>query len=273
MRLALRAGVAASATLLALSTLAAPVFAAAPPNDLFTGATAVSTGFSETIDTTEATTDADDAQLNTDCGAPATDASVWYALTVPADVGVIIDVSGSDYSAGIAVGTGTEGNLTLENCGPQTIGINAVAGTTYYVLAFDDQGDGGGNGGMLSISFTEAPPPPVIDFTVNKTGFVNSHTGIATVSGTFTCTNGDFADIFIEAHQPVGRVTINGFGEFFLTDTCDGESHPWSADIFPENGRFGGGKTLTLAFSTSCGPFECFFGFNEQTVQLKGGKK
>ena len=60
-------------------------------------------GFSEVLDTTEATTDADDAQFNASCGAPATDASVWYTL-VGTDEVVIVDVSGSDYSAGVLVG-------------------------------------------------------------------------------------------------------------------------------------------------------------------------
>ena len=50
--------------------------------------------------TTGATTDADDAQLNTTCGAPATDASVWYSLQ-GSGKGVVADVSSSDYSAGV----------------------------------------------------------------------------------------------------------------------------------------------------------------------------
>jgi hypothetical protein len=62
---------------LALSSLgvSAPAALAAPPsNDTFAGARP---DVSELLDTTEATTDSDDAQLNATCGAPATDASVW----------------------------------------------------------------------------------------------------------------------------------------------------------------------------------------------------
>ena len=68
-----------AALVLAFSTLAvsAPAaLAAAPGNDTFAGATAAAIGFNATLNTSEATTDADDAKLNTDCGAPATDASL-----------------------------------------------------------------------------------------------------------------------------------------------------------------------------------------------------
>ncbi|HEV2906684.1 MAG TPA: hypothetical protein VGZ50_05155 [Actinomycetota bacterium] len=250
--------------------ISAPAALAAPPgNDTFGGATAATLGFSEVIDTTEATTDADDTQLNSSCGAPATDASVWYAFT-GSDTGVVVDVSQSDYSAGVLVGVGSQGNLQLEACGPGAVGFFASAGTTYYVLAIDDQFDGGGNGGSLNISFNEAPPPPTVELTVNRIGKFNSRTGVATISGTYTCENADFIEVFVDARQKVGRFTVVGFGDFFDFGTCDGESHAWSTDVFPDNGKFAGGKTMTLAFSFACGPFECAEGFVEQTVQLRG---
>jgi hypothetical protein len=86
-----------------------PGFAAAPGNDTIGGARAASIRFSQVLDTTRATTDADDAQLNASCGAPATDASVWYTINLAADGGVVVDVSASDYSAGVLVGEGSPG--------------------------------------------------------------------------------------------------------------------------------------------------------------------
>ena len=253
--------------------LSAPAALAAPPNnDTFANATVVAVGFSEVLDTTEATTDADDAQLNASCGAPATDASVWYVLQ-GSDQGVVVDVSQSDYSAGVLVGVGSQGNLQTVACAPGAVAFFAAAGTTYYVLAIDDQFDGSGNGGNLSISFNEIPPPPTVEITVNRFGTVNARTGVATISGTYTCTNGDFIDVFVDARQNVGRFTILGSGEFFDFGTCDGTPHTWAADVFPQNGKFAGGKTLTLNFATSCGIFECGFGFAEQKVQLRGGHK
>ncbi len=265
----------AFALVLALSALgiSTPAALAAPPsNDTFPGATPATLGFSETLDTTEATTDGDDAQLNTNCGAPATDASVWYAFA-GSDTTVVVDVSQSNYSAGVLVGVGSQGNLQLVTCGPGAVAFFATAGTTYYVLAIDDQFDGGGNGGILSISFNEVPPPPTLDITVNRFGQVNTRTGVATISGTYTCVNGDFIEVFVDARQNVGRFTIFGSGGFFDFGTCDGTPHDWAADILPQNGKFAGGKAMTLTFAFSCGPFQCSDGFVEQTIQLRGGRK
>ena len=258
---------------LSLSALgvSAPAALAAPPvNDTFSNATPVAVGFNEVLDTAAATTDSDDAQLNASCGAPATDASVWYVLQ-GTDQGVVVDVSQSNYSAGILVGTGTQGNLQTVACGPGTVGFFAAAVTTYYVLAIDDQFDGAGNGGLFNISFNPAPPPPTVDITVSRFGKVNGRTGVATISGTYTCTNGAFIDTFVNARQNVGvRASILGFGGFFEVGTCDGALHPWSADVFPESGKFAGGKTITLTFAFACGSFQCADGFVEQTVLLRG---
>jgi len=258
-------------TLSALGVSAPAALAAPPNNDTFPNATLVTIGFSEVLDTTEATTDADDAQLNESCGAPATDASVWYALE-GTDQGVIVDVSQSDYSAGVLVGVGTQGNLTTVACSQGAVGFFAEAGTTYYILAIDDQLDGAGNGGSLNIVFAEIPPPPTVDITVNHYGTFNSKTGTATISGTYTCSNGDFIEVDVEARQKVGRFIIVGFGSFFDFGTCDGTSHPWAAEVFPQNGVFKGGKALTLNFAISCGPFECGTSYVEQVVQLRGKK-
>jgi hypothetical protein len=254
-------------------TATGPALAAPPTNDTFTGATPVIVGFNEQLDTSEATTDADDAQMNPpECGAPATDASVWYVLQ-GSDQGVIVDVSQSSYSAGVLVSSGSLGNFSFVTCGPGAVAFFAASGETYYVLAIDDQLNGDGlNGGNLSISFNEVTPPPMVDITVNRYGRFDSKTGIATISGTYTCTNGDFIDVFVNARQRVGRFFILGSGEFFDFGTCDGTTHTWSADVFPQNGRFGGGKALTVNFAISCGPFECGQGFVEQIVQLRGKK-
>lgn len=242
-----------------------------PSNDTIAGATPASIGFSQVLDTTQATTDSDDTQLNASCGAPATDASVWYAFTVASDTTVVVDVSQSNYSAGVLVGVGDRGNLSTIACGPYTVGFYATAGTTYYVLAIDYQGDGGGNGGSLNISFNEVVAPTV-DITVNRFGQVDAHTGIATISGTYTCSHGNYFSASINARQTVGRfVTLVGSGYFDAYEPCDERPHPWSADIVPQSGKFAGGKSMTVTSGYTCGPFQCANGYVQQTVQLRGG--
>jgi len=174
----------------------------------------------------------------------------------------------------VLVGVGSPGALETVACGPGTVGFFAAAGTTYFVLAIDDQQDGTGNGGALNISFNAAPPPPTLDVTVASRGTFNSKTGVATLHGTYTCTDADFVDIFGNVAQSVGRIaTIRGSFEIFDVGTCDGSSHQWSADVFPESGKFAGGKALTVTFSFACGAFDCADGFLEQTVHLSGGRK
>jgi Family of unknown function (DUF6299) len=254
-----------------LLTLHAEAATAAPPsNDTFAGARPAVLGFSEELDTGEATTDADDAQLNATCGAPATDASVWYAFSSAVDTGVVVDVSTSSYSAGVLVGVGTQGNLDTVVCGGGTVEFLAAAGTTYYVLAVDDQLDGGGNGGTLRIGFTEPLPPPTVDIAVDPVGRVDASTGVVTISGTYTCSDSDLIQVIGEARQERGGVTIVGTFNF-SGFTCDGTAQPWSASVFPQNGKFRGGMAMTLTFALSCSPLGCGTDLEVRTVQLRGG--
>ena len=252
---------------------ATSAMAAAPGNDTIAGATAAGLGFSQSLDTTQATTDAIDAEANTNCGAPATDASVWYSYTAATDGGVIVDVSPSSYSAGVIVVSGSPGALNLEACGPGTVAFSATAGTTYYVLAFDDQLDGAGNGGTLQISLTAAPPPPTIDVKVDKTGYVNTD-GSATVSGTIKCTDATFADVFTTMQQEIGKSTVTGFGGFSNDGAiCTGKRQVWTSQIVPRSGVFVKGKAASFTQSFVCGAFECADGYTFQTVKLQAARK
>jgi hypothetical protein len=253
--------------------LAAPVLAAPPANDVYAGREAIAVGDSLTVDTTEATTDADDVEMNV-CGAPAMDASVWYELTATADAFIGVDVSASTYSAGVFVAIGSPGSFEVVACGPGAVAFEAVTGETYAILAIDDQQDGGGNGGTLEIEVAELPPPPEVDVTLNRTGTFNSATGSATISGTVTCTGGpaDFSFIDIFVRQAVGRFFVDGFG-FIEGFTCDGTTQEWSAEVFGVNGTFKGGKGLSVTFAVACGEFLCGEDFEEQVVQLRGGRR
>jgi hypothetical protein len=251
---------------------ATPALAAAPGNDTYANRTVVaSLPFTDSVDTTEATTDADDTGANTGCGAPATDASVWYEFTAAADTNVLVDVSASGYSAGIIVVSGSPGSFVLQACGPGSVGFFASGGEAYAILAFDDQLDGAGSGGALAISIDVAPPPPTVEITVNPTGTFDKVTGSATVSGTFTCT-GDalFSEIDVQLTQNVGRFSITGFGSVFNEPpACDGTAQPWSVEVFGSNGKFKGGRAISVAFGFACNAFECGFAEVDSIVKLR----
>ena len=257
---------------LATAMSASPSWAAAPSNDEVAGAVAVSLGDHITLDTTEATTTAADGDLNSNCGAPATDASVWYTFTAPADGGVIFDASSSDYSAGFMVFDGTPTADSLINCGPLTVGVAVSSGATYTVMVFDDGEDGNPvPGGNLVLDVNEAPPPPTVDVTVDPKAKVDK-AGTAWVTGSYTCTNSDFIELDGELHQNVGRFTVNGYGFTFYEGTCDGTPHTFTMPITGENGKFAGGKAASIVFSFACGAFECADGYAEQKIQLTKGR-
>jgi Family of unknown function (DUF6299) len=265
-----RFAIALMATPLLLTLHVETASAAPPSNDTFAGATPVMLGFSEELDTSEATTDADDVQLSNGCTA-ATDASVWYAFTSPVDAQVSVFIFGSSYDAEVVVGVGTQGNLEQVACG-HGVTFLADGGVTYYVLAVDDQTDGGGNGGILRIAFIGAPTPTGA-VTANPVGRFDSPTGVATISGTYTCTAADSVLVSGFLRQDRGRFTVDGSFNFVDEGTCDGTPRDWSTEVVPENGTFSGGKALATVFVTVCGPFQCFSDLVEQTVQLRGGAK
>jgi hypothetical protein len=260
---------AAAAVVLAPGLTLSAAYAAAPSNDTPSGATDIS-ALPTTIDedTTEATTDAADAVLNEQCGAPETGASVWFAYTDTTGTGFIASVEDSDYSAGLLV---TEGDPALGNvvtCGPGAVGVETTIGTTYYVMAFSDSSTSGGH---LHLTLDVAPPPPDLTVTANPRG-VTYKDGSALVSGTYSCSNADGENSEIDGTltQRVGRVKISGDFSVWPLE-CDGSAHPWSAQVTSYNGLFRGGKAASLTFGYACGAFTCADGYTEQTIQLSGG--
>jgi uncharacterized protein DUF6299 len=237
--------------------LVTPVLAAAPSNDLYADRTVIpATPYTDLVDTTEATTDGDDAEANASCGAPATDASVWYEFTAAADAGLVVETWESSYSVGLLAAVGGPGSFQTIACGPGAISFATAAGETYAILAFDFDSDGV-NGGSLALSVRDMPPPPELELTIDQVGSFN-RSGAATVRGTVTCTGGDeFSKTFIDlqASQLVGRFQINGYG--FATFACDGATHAWAGEVFSDSGKFGGGKASVRAFGFVCTESGC----------------
>jgi hypothetical protein len=245
-----RTALAAALALVAVVALAAPATAAPPSNDTYAGRTVLASGsIAQTLDTTEATTDADDAELGALCDVPATDASVWYQATATADTLAVAQVTQSSYSARAIVATGSPGNWTVLGCWSY-VSWWAAAGQTYTVLVVDDQTDGGGNGGELGVTISVAPP--TMDVTVNPVGHFNATTGSATISGTATCSGADeLAYVHAELRQTVGRVsTVRGTG--YRLVPCDGSTQAWSIEVVPDYGKFAGGKATNVTDAEAC---------------------
>jgi hypothetical protein len=251
---------------------AAPVLAAVPDNDTYAGRTVIAElPFADTLDTSDATTDAADTEWNSYCGAPATDASVWYEFTATEDGMVQIDLT-ADYSKGAVVLTGSPGSLTPVECYPYSpIAFPVTSDQTYLIVVFDLQQDEGGNGGLVSLVVDVAPPlppPPTIDVTVDPVGTFNPRTGSATISGTVTCSaDAEYAFIDVQLAQSVGRFVVSGYG--FAEVWCDGSTQAWSAEVIGSSGLFKGGSAVAATFGVACNIADCAVDFEESSVRLR----
>jgi hypothetical protein len=262
------------ATILSL-LLAAPV-AASAVND--TPATAIEV-FLPTTTVTQDTTLADETDpaetaLNEFCGAPVVEHGVWFEITPVDDVLVSLDVTDSDYLAGIMLFGATPTPEGLINCGPDRIAEALEGGTTYTFMVF---GDGGSpeTAGEMILHVNVAAPPPDLEFAIDRTGTVDRN-GVVRLTGTISCTaDGEptiFVDIFGDITQRVGRLLIRGSFGTSTEVTCDGSTASWEAFAAGDNGIFAGGKAATIAFAFGCADF-CSEEFAEATVSLRRSGK
>lgn len=256
-----------AALCLALGT--APAVLAAPPaNDLPGGAIVVPPTIPGTVaqDTTEATVGADDVG----CGAGGVDqATVWYTFTPATDGTILIDASASDYLVGINVFAGEASADALVVCFEVGGTLEVTAGTTYYLMFADIDGDAT-NGGQLSVAFDEAPPPIEVTLTVDPVGRVDQRSGTAVLTGTMTCSEeAETAFLDISLAQRVGRFTIRAFGS--TETTCGPDPVTWSAEVSPENGRLSGGRATATIFAVACDQFQCSETEHTATVKLRRG--
>ena len=229
--------------------------AAVPDNDESPGARVLNLGDHVTQDTTEATTNAGDDALNANCGAPATGNSVWYQFTPSLDRNVAIDVSLSDYSAGLMVFQGTPTADSLVACGPGVVGVPVLAGTTYSVMAFEDSGADPDGPRDLDLRLRTAPTP-VVHVAVAKGG-VAYHRGAAKIHGTYSCRHaGNFAGLDAHLLQLAGRLKIQGDGGTGGV-TCDGTRHGWSVRVVSSWGTYARGYAVARASIFACGFVEC----------------
>ena len=211
-------------------------FAEPPVNDLFADSVVIDPAelpFTDSVDTTEATSDDDDTDLG--CPAPATDASVWYSITPTSDSLLVVSGEGSDYGYGISVATEDQGSFELIECRPFPFLIDAEANVTYHFQVFDGQEDGGGNGGSLEFTLKEStaaedaqtadPPdfPYVIETELTfETGPPSGTFEVVAGAEVLGCSSGTFVD-------PDAEEIEGGLSEITKVLTC--ESGPKTGTI------------------------------------------
>jgi hypothetical protein len=263
---ALRILVASISAVALLPLLALPASAAPPANDEVGGAVPLKVGDRVVQDTTQATTTPEDAALNEACGAPVTNASVWYSFTPAVNRKVVLDMTASDYSGGFLLFEGTPSVDSLTDCSEGVLGLEARAGTTYNIMVISDTE---ANGGKLVLSLKKAPPPPRVRVTLAKRGVVlRGPAGAARLHGTYFCAHGDFSELFGNLFQRAGRLKITGFLGKSLR--CDGRRHAWKARAVSDFATFARGRARARVSISACGFFECRGDTARHRVRLAG---
>jgi len=227
-----------------------PADAAPPGNDEPAGALPLRLGDRVVQDTREATTSAADDALNEECGAPLTNASVWYKYTPGVNRGVVLDMTASDYSGGLLVFEGTPTAESLVGCGRGATGVSARAGKTYNIMAVSDTEV---MGGRLVLTMRPQPPPPRVHVTLAKRGKV-FRGGAARIRGSYFCKGVDSAGLFGTLHQRAGRLKIPAYFEKEVR--CDGRRHRWSARLVSQVATYARGRARARVTVAACGEFD-----------------
>ena len=137
-------------------------------------------------------------------------------------------------------------------------------GTTTVNCRAEDQSGNVATGSFL----VHVVPPLQFGLAVNKTGSVNTKTGVATISGTLTCSRGIPVDLSGTVKQLFAkRVYITG--TFFVHVDCAAPSTKWTANVSGDNGRFGAGDVTAAVNAYGC-ELSCHSGSVTQSVRLTG---
>ncbi|MDX6593561.1 MAG: hypothetical protein QOJ13_2757 [Gaiellales bacterium] len=247
-------------TFLGMVSVAVPALAAAPANDNFRHRIFVpSIPFTHAESTAEATTATDDPP--TTCFAP--QSTVWFSYRAGTSRRVLASTIGSQYDTTLAVFTGRRGALTQVVCNDDAaasvssvVRFDAVAGRTYHFMLGTCCG-GGTGGGQLVFNLRRPGPPASVD--VNVLGGAADHiTGLATIRGVLTCTNGLNSDAFLALTV---RQVVDGFaarGSDSTAGRCDGTAHSWAIVVESVTDRaFVPGLASVTANATSCDDLAC----------------
>jgi len=228
-----RLGTSALAVAAVVALVATPAHAQPPTNDDIANATVIGAlPFTDSVDTTEATTAPDDPE----CAGQG--ATVWYAFTPATTVHVVVATFGSDYDTTLSAYTGDPGALNQIACNDDfrslqsRISFIAAAGTSYRLMAGSFASGPGGN---LVLTAQELPPKVVLGVGADPAGTLDGN-GLATVSGTLTCSRPvSPVEVTGSLRQSVrGRVSL-GYYRVFVD--CDG-SVGWTATVQGQTGVF-----------------------------------
>jgi len=212
-----------------------------PVNDDFNDARVISVlPFTDRVSTVDARTSHDDPLNDETCGFGSIGGhTVWYQFTPSENIRVNASTPRSDFDPNIFVYTGTRGNLTRVGCNflPSSMTFDALAGETYFLLVGSSGSEPGGN-----LVFT-VDRSIEVGVTIDPVGSVDPSTGIATITGTVTCSGSAHFELGAGVQQ---RDVEASQGALATSGECSGVS-PWQGEVQGENGRFVPGSAEVIA--------------------------
>jgi hypothetical protein len=97
----------------------------------------------------------------------------------------------------------------------------------------------------------EGPAPVTLAVSLRAEGMANAKSGIATISGTVSCSRYAVVNISGTLMQVVSkRATVTG--SFAVSVECTAPSVAWSATVVGDNGRFASGQATAMVSATVC---------------------
>jgi hypothetical protein len=223
---------------------ATPAAAAAPANDDFANATPIpGVPFSATLDTSEATSDADPNLEGCSGGT----GSVWYTFTPPYFGDWDVVDTGSDYTP-VFTWFATEPFLYPFSCGQGIMRQNLLGGVTYYLQV-------AGPGGHLEFAVQE-PVYTELTVTIDPVATLGrAASSTVTVSDTVACTLDGLATIDGVISQRTGATMAEGtFGDQGLLNIpCTSTPTAWSRTVTGD--RFLAKPATVTVTASACDTF------------------
>lgn len=250
-----------------------PALASPPSNDVEARAIGVDTvPFTHSVDTSDA--NADGPRF---CSSHA---SVFYTFTPSATVRVQVDTLGSDYDTTLAIYTRDElGKVGQIGCDDDRFGdasglrLRAVAGTTYVVMVNrccgnPREGRPGRPGGPLVLTVTKFSSASLLATLTVDRGTVDPSEGIATISGTITCSRRSIVYTEGVLNQLRQEVFV-ARGYWYAAIPCTPDAPvPWSMDVETETSVvFGAGPATSRRYYLEAyAGWHTWFGTYEEEV-------
>jgi hypothetical protein len=232
-----------------VGVLAPPAVAAPPGNDSQSGAVEVTDlPFTYEQDTTGANANGPRFCSN--------NTSVFFRFTPSANVRVQVDTIGSDYDTVLSVYT-RDGGVHDIGCNDDVFGLQSAvrfrarAGVTYYLMVAQCCGSGDEYGGgdlVLTVSRVGRGPFEAT-ITLDAAGTADPATGIATISGTATCTARSalaLEGVLRQLRQ--GLFVARGWVSVQI-GCVPGEPVEWTVDVDTDTGVAFGDGSARLAYS------------------------